>query len=89
MNASALMTAYNVTRHSGRRTGLFEKRRCDRALGYLMDGRIRRKRFEYATTLAWCDCPDSRYRHVICKHRLALLIRERHDRIMSEFRKAA
>ena len=29
----------------------------------------------YHTTLAYCSCPDSQIRHVVCKHMIALAIK--------------
>jgi len=86
MNLSALMTAYNLAKHFGRRTGILEPRLADRALGYLMSGRIVQKAAEYGSTPRWCGCPDSQYRRRICKHSIAVEIERGHDEIMDSIR---
>lgn len=81
-NPSALMTAYNLGKNWARRTDLTTTDRVDRAFGYLMSGDASSKWMDYATTADSCDCPDSQYRGIICKHSIALMIAEKHDRIM-------
>jgi hypothetical protein len=67
---SAVMRRYNQLHANG----TFDKGRLNRALGLNMraDDTMRRKWAEYNTTRESCDCPDSVYRQVMCKHRLAL-----------------
>lgn len=86
MNLSALMTSYNYAKHFAKRTGVIEPRRVDRALGYIMAGRVDEKAFQYGSTKEFCDCPDCHYRRVHCKHSIAIAIVEAHDKLMEEFR---
>ena len=67
---SQLFTAYNAARTLARR-GLIDRDRLDRALGVAQRTEAR----PYVTTENDCTCPDSRIRHVVCKHRLAVLLR--------------
>jgi hypothetical protein len=87
MNLSVLMTCYNYTKHFARRTGVIDPRRVDRALGYIMAGRVEEKSFQYGSTKEFCDCPDCRYRRVYCKHSIAIAILEDHDKLMDAFQK--
>ena len=60
----AIFRRYNLIRHRA----TVERRRLNRALSLALSGVGR----PYATTLYACDCPDSQYRGVVCKHRAAL-----------------
>lgn len=77
---SKLMSAYNYARHFGKRTGLFDVKRVDRALGYLMSigDKAASKWYEYGTALngrdGRCSCPDHQYRGVYCKHIISMQI---------------
>ena len=63
---SGLFRRYNRLRY----LGLIERRRLNRALGMALRQIIR----PYTTTLYTCDCPDSQYRGLVCKHRAALML---------------
>lgn len=55
-----------------------EPGRCNRALGLLMSPkRFRAKVAEYGTTYNGCGCPDAQVRHMLCKHRIAMVIAQR------------
>lgn len=85
-NPSALWTAYNLLKHQGKRTGLWDGPRTDRALGLIQSGEAWLSWIQYSTTDEWCDCPDSTYRSIVCKHSLARMISRVHDEIMAQFR---
>ena len=80
MNRSALFRVYNKARAAARRGELDEKR-VNEALGILQ-----RRNYErpYRTTIWYCDCPDSVYRGIVCKHRIALQIRHRMTQQMED-----
>lgn len=78
---SALWSAYNYCKAYGKKSGLWDKKRVDRALGYLMDGSAAAKWSEYATMFDRCDCPDSTIRRATCKHSLSLMISKKYEQI--------
>ncbi len=82
---SALMSAYNTVKSRGKKNGLWDTARTDRAFGLLQSGEAKISWVEYSTTVDSCECPDSQYRKVICKHSLAMMIGQVHDRLMAEF----
>ena len=82
-NQSALMTAFNLARWWGRRTGLTTDKRTHKALSYLMKGDAEKKWEEYETTLNNCRCKDQTYRpQFVCNHRVAKMVDAKHDQIM-------
>lgn len=83
-NPSAIMSAYNYAKWYGKKSGQFDTKRVDRALGILKSGKLQEKAMEYRTTLKTCDCPDWQYRTIHCKHRIAYMIDMKHDQIMQE-----
>ncbi len=83
-NPSALMSAYNFAKWHGKKSGQFDERRVNKALGILMSGELQEKLEKYGTTLKTCDCPDWQYRTIHCKHRIGLMIKVKHDKIMDE-----
>lgn len=86
-NPSALMSAYNYAKHYGTRSGMFDSKRVDRALGYLMSGAAVEKWDQYETAIKYCRCPDSQIRGMICKHMISRMIDIKHDALMNEFTK--
>lgn len=78
---SVLFSAYNYCKHYGRKTGLWTRDRVDRALSYLMTGEAEAKWAEYQSTFKSCECPDSQYRKVICKHSLSKMIDEKYRQL--------
>jgi len=89
MNLSALLTSYNLAKHFGRRTGIIEPKRIDRALGILMSpGKLTEKETQYGSSPSNCGCADSRFRHpVVCKHSIASMIRADTETIMDNLRR--
>jgi hypothetical protein len=85
-NPSALWSAYNLLKHQGKRGGLWDGPRCDRALGLILSGEAELAWIQYTTTDEWCDCPDSTYRSKVCKHSIARMIDAKHDQLMAPFR---
>ena len=98
MNEQSLrMSAYNYARWFGRKTGQFDVKRVDKALGYLMSGKCDIKWYEYETTLNHCNCPDATGCLIKdngemvtwppnpnCKHKIALMIQTKIDRLRKE-----
>jgi hypothetical protein len=78
---SALWSAYNYCKAYGKTSGLWDSKRVDRALGYLMDGSAAAKWAEYETTIDTCFCPDSTIRKATCKHSLSLMISKKYEQI--------
>lgn len=62
---SELFTNYNKMRATAA-----DRPRLNRALGVAQS----KSKRPYNTTATGCDCPDSVYRKVICKHRLGLAL---------------
>jgi hypothetical protein len=69
INRSALFTAFNCARPLARQ-GYIDGNRLNRALGIAQSS----KPSQYITTADRCSCPDSSYRHVTCKHQIALML---------------
>ncbi len=96
LKKSELMSAYNFAKHFGRKSGQFDTKRVDRALGILKSGSLDTKRKEYNTTLNSCDCPDATGCKVddhgeivatwtpveFCKHRIGEMIRVKHNELV-------
>ena len=61
------------------RNGKLEKGRFNRAFGLLQKNDFIEVVNKYNTTLSSCDCPDSRARKTICKHRIAMMVLYRYD----------
>ena len=77
MDKSKLFTVYNRAKAVAHQ-GKLEPKRVNRALGIAQSREYPAK---YVTTINSCTCPDSQYRHAICKHRLALAIKVRMSEI--------
>ena len=73
MDKSKLFTVYNRARGAAHQ-GTLDAGRVNRALG-IAQSKVYRGRESYVTTLAQCTCPDHQYRHVICKHMIAKMIK--------------
>ena len=67
MSKSNLFTAYNAAKP------LCEAGRLNRALGLAQRKDCPSK---YVTTESSCTCPDFWYRHIRCKHIIALVLKE-------------
>jgi len=61
------------------RNGKLEKGRFNRAFGLLQSNDFTMTVDKYNTTLASCDCPDSKTRKTICKHRITMMVIYRSD----------
>ncbi len=86
MNMSATMTVYNLAKAWARRSGLTDEGRVNRALGILKkQDALERAIMKYGATVDHCDCPDSQSgRGQVCKHRVAVMMFKRHQRIMND-----
>lgn len=63
---STIFSEYNKQRSTARKAGK-DTARINRGLGLALSGKAR----PYLTTAHTCDCPDARYRGVVCKHMIA------------------
>jgi hypothetical protein len=63
---SQVFSRYNTAKGMAR-DGLLDEARVNRALGVAQKS----GESKYHTTADYCDCPDSKYRGVVCKHRIA------------------
>ena len=78
MNRSSLFAAYNRARHAAKE-GAIDPRRLNRALGLALR---KEPASGYHTTLRSCDCRDAEiHPRVICKHRLALMLKRRAEEL--------
>lgn len=68
---SSIFSAYNGARRLARE-GRLDCKRVNRALGVALSN----KPSEYNSTARSCECPDRKYRGVICKHMLAAAFKE-------------
>lgn len=85
MNMSATMTVFNLARTWARRSGLTDEGRVNRALGILKkEGALERATMKYDALVDRCNCPDAANQPLICKHRIALLMFKKHQRIMND-----
>jgi hypothetical protein len=86
LDMSLQMQVYNSALAWARRTGLTDDGRVNRALGILKKpGALERAETEYGATVDGCDCPDSQFNGVVCKHRIAVMMQVRVDEGKSEF----
>lgn len=86
LDMSLQMEVYNRALAWARRTGLSDDGRVNRALGILKtSGAIERAEAEYAATVDHCECPDAQYNGVVCKHRIALMMKARVDEGKAEW----
>lgn len=85
MNMSATFSAFNLARNWARRSGLTDEGRVNRALGILKKkGAFERAIVKYNATVDHCDCYDSQSgRSFICKHRIAVMMFKKHQRLMN------
>ncbi len=72
MNRSALFAAYNAAKALAA-AGQLDQARLNRALGI---AQRKQEAERYVTTAYACSCPDNRIRHVLCKHSIALVLKE-------------
>ena len=85
MNVSATMTVYNHARTWARRSGLTDEGRVNRALGILKkSGELERAVVKYGATVDECLCPSNEHSDLICKHRVAVMMYIRHQRILND-----
>ncbi len=85
MNMSATMSAYNAAMTWARRSGLTDEGRVNRALGILKaKGALERAIVKYDATVDECLCPSNAHSDLICKHRVAVMMFKKHQRIMNE-----
>jgi hypothetical protein len=78
---SSIISVYNWAKRVAR-AGMIDEQRLNRALGIVLSndyhtGDDVNWRAAYGTTTRFCDCPDSKVRKAICKHRLAAMIEQR------------
>lgn len=85
MNMSATMTVFNLARTWARRSGLTDEGRVNRALGVLhKQGALERAIVKYGATVDYCQCPDASHQELVCKHRVAVMMFKRHQRILND-----
>ncbi len=88
MNQSLLMSAYNYAKSWGKRTGLFDPKRCNSAFSYLQSGKAYSKWIQYQTKCNgrdWqCECPDRKYRGTFCKHIISMMIDKKMVQLQEE-----
>ncbi len=85
MNMSATMSAYNAAKAWARRSGLTDEGRVNRALGILKKkDALERAIVKYGATVDECLCPSNQHSDLICKHRVAVMMFKKHQRIMND-----
>ena len=85
MNMSATMTVFNLARTWARRSGLTDEGRVNRALGILKrEGALERAIVKYGATVDECLCPSNQHSDLVCKHRVAVMMFKKHQRIMND-----